>query len=241
MSFNMQDEQPDQFGYYNEGKLAQSLSAAMLQTYNWMGLGLLLTAAVAWFSQDLLLSVLQSFPQALFVAFLIELGIVWWLSARIMTLDPEVALAGFLGYAAINGFTMAFVFLAYDLGSVTLVFGITTAMFIAMSIIGYTTKMDLSGWGSYLMMGVIGVIIASVANFWLQSPILYWIVSYAGVAIFLALTIYDTQKIKNMTIWALNSGDEANLRRVGVRGALSLYLDFINLFIFLLRILGRRR
>ncbi|MEM9773665.1 MAG: Bax inhibitor-1/YccA family protein [Chloroflexota bacterium] len=238
MNFN---DQPDQFGYYNETELAQALPEAMLRVYNWMGLGLLLTAAVAWFSQDLLLSVLEAFPYALIVAFVIEIGIVWWLSARIMTLDPEVALAGFLAYAAINGFTMAFVFLAYELGSVGLVFGITTGMFFAMSVIGYTTKMDLSSWGSYLMMGVIGIIIASIANFWLQSPVLYWIVSYAGVAIFLGLTVYDTQKIKNMTIQALASGNEDDLKRVGVRGALSLYLDFINLFIFLLRIFGRRR
>ncbi|MEM8860061.1 MAG: Bax inhibitor-1/YccA family protein [Chloroflexota bacterium] len=238
MNFN---DQPDQFGYYNESQLAQALPEAMLRVYNWMGLGLLLTAAVAWFSQDLLLSVLEAFPYALIVAFVIEIGIVWWLSARIMTLDPEVALAGFLAYAAINGFTMAFVFLAYELGSVGLVFGITTGMFFAMSVIGYTTKMDLSSWDSYLMMGVIGIIIASIANFWLQSPVLYWIVSYAGVAIFLGLTVYDTQKIKNMTIHALASGNEDDLKRVGVRGALSLYLDFINLFIFLLRIFGRRR
>ena len=241
MNFNDLPDQPDQFGYYNESQLAQALPEAMLRVYNWMGLGLLLTAAVAWFSQDLLLTVLQAFPYALLVAFVIEIGIVWWLSARIMTLDPEVALAGFLAYAAINGFTMAFVFLAYELGSVAVVFGITTGMFFAMSVIGYTTKMDLSSWGSYLMMGVIGIIIASIANFWLQSPLLYWIVSYAGVALFLGLTVYDTQKIKNMTIHALASGNEDDLKRVGVRGALSLYLDFINLFIFLLRIFGRRR
>ena len=240
MSFNNFEEQ-NQSGFLDEHQLAQAVPQAMLQTYNWMGLGLLLTAAVAWFSQDLLLSVLQAVPYAFLIAFVIELGIVWWLSARIMTLDPEIALAGFLAYAAINGFTMAFVFLVYDLGSVTLVFSITTAMFLAMSVIGYTTKMDLSSWGSYLMMGVIGVIVASIANIWLQSPMLYWVVSYLGVAIFLGLTIYDTQKIKHMTAWALQTGDEQNLRRVGIRGALSLYLDFINLFIFLLRIFGRRR
>ena len=239
MSFNRKDQ--NQFGYIDEYTLAQAVPQAMQQTYNWMGLGLLLTAAVAWFSQDLLLSVLQAFPYAMLVAFAIELGIVWWLSARIMTLDPEIALAGFLAYAAINGFTMAFVFLAYELGSVALVFGITTAMFGAMSLIGYTTKTDLSSWGSYLMMGVIGIVVASLGNIWLQSPVLHWVVSYAGVAIFLGLTVYDTQKIKNMTAWAISTGDEKNLRRVGVRGALSLYLDFINLFIFLLRILGRRR
>ncbi|MFK7806010.1 MAG: Bax inhibitor-1/YccA family protein [Anaerolineae bacterium] len=241
MGFNLKNDSPDQFGYYDEGKLTQALPEAMLNVYTWMGFGLLLTAAVAWFSQDLLLSVLQAFPYAMLVAFAIELGIVWWLSRRIMTLDPEIALAGFLTYAAINGFTMAIVFLIYELGSVTMVFGVTTAMFLAMSVIGYTTKMDLSSWGSYLMMGVIGIIAASIGNIWLQSPVLHWVVSYAGVAIFLGLTIYDTQKIKNMTIHALASGDADNLKRIGVRGALSLYLDFINLFWFLLRILGRRK
>ena len=224
MGFNFKDDSPDQFGYYDEGKLTQALPEAMLNVYTWMGFGLLLTAAVAWFSQGILLTVLQAFPYAMLVAFAIELGIVWWLSRRIMTLDPEIALAGFLAYAAINGFTMAIVFLIYELGSVTMVFGITTAMFLAMSVIGYTTKMDLSSWGSYLMMGVIGIIVASIGNIWLQSPMLHWVVSYAGVAIFLGLTIYDTQKIKNMTIHALASGDADNLKRVGVRGALSLYL-----------------
>lgn len=241
MGFNLNDNSSDKFGYFDEGKLSQALSEAMLNVYTWMGFGLLMTAAVAWFSQDLLLTVLQAFPYAMLVAFAIELGIVWWLSSRIMTLDPEIALAGFLAYAAVNGFTMAIIFLVYELGSVATVFGITTAMFLTMSVIGYTTKMDLSSWGSYLMMGVVGIIVASLANFWFQSPILHWIVSYAGVAIFLALTVYDTQKIKNMTMHALASGDADNIKRVGVRGALSLYLDFINLFIFLLRILGRRK
>ncbi|MFT5196590.1 MAG: FtsH-binding integral membrane protein [Cellvibrionaceae bacterium] len=241
MGFNLKNDSQDQYGYYDEGKLSQALAEAMLNVYTWMGFGLLITAAVAWFSQDLLLSVLQAFPYAMLLAFAIEIGIVWWLSRRIMTLDPDIATAGFLAYAAVNGFTMAFVFIVYDLGSVALVFGITTSMFLAMSVIGYTTKMDLSKFGSYLMMGVIGLIVASIGNIWLQSSPLQWIISYAGVAIFLGLTVYDTQKIKNMTIQALASGDEATLKRVGIRGALSLYLDFINLFLFLLRILGRRK
>ena len=118
MSFNLGNNQPDQFEYYDEGKLAQVLPDAMVRVYTWMGMGLLLTAVVAWFSQDLLLQVLQAFPYAMLVAFAIEIGIVIWLGRRIMTMDPEIALAGFLAYAAINGFTMAFVFLAYELGSV---------------------------------------------------------------------------------------------------------------------------
>ena len=228
-------------GYFSESELSSATSDAMRRVYNWMGLGLLLTAVVAWFSQGLLIQI-YSVPYLILGIFAVELGIVWWLSRNIMRLDPTTALLGFLGYAAINGITMAFIFFAYELGSVAVVFGVTVGLFFAMSAIGYVTKMDLTHWGSFLMMGLIGFILASIANFFfIQSSLFYWIITYVGVALFIGLTVYDTQKIKQMTQAALMSGNEDDVRRIGVRGALSLYLDFINLFILLLRILGRRK
>lgn len=226
--------------YIDDIELSNATSDALRRVYNWMGIGLLLTAVVAWFSQSLMIQILNV-PYLILGIFAVELGLVWWLSRNIMRLDPTTALLGFFGYAALNGVTMAFVFLAYELGSVVLTFGVTTALFFVMSMIGYTTKVDLSGWGSYLMMGLIGFIIASVANFFFQNELFYWIITYAGIAIFIGLTVYNTQQIKRMTQAALITGDDDMVRRVGVRGALSLYLDFINLFLLLLRILGRRR
>lgn len=231
---------PSKETYFDDAYLASATSDALQRVYNWMGWGLLITAVVAWFSQSLLAQI-YSVPYLILAIFAVELGLVWWLSRNIMRLDPTTALLGFFGYAALNGVTMAFVFLAYELGSVVLVFGVTTGLFFVMSMIGYTTKMDLSGWGSYLLMGIVGFLIASVANFFFQNELFYWIITYVGVILFIGLTVYDTQKIKVMTQQALKSGDDDMVRRVGIRGALSLYLDFINLFILLLRILGRRK
>ena len=122
-----------------------------------------------------------------------------------------------------------------------LTFVATASLFGAMSLIGYTTKMDLSQYGSYLLMALLGLIIASVVNMFWANSVLDWIVTYVGILIFLGLTVYDTQRIKRMTITAVEQGDAAVISRVGILGALSLYLDFINLFLRLLRVTGRRR
>ena len=132
-------------------------------------------------------------------------------------------------------------FVVYTLGSVALTFVATAALFGAMSIIGYTTKMDLSKMGSFLFMGLIGLIIAMIVNMFWASTALSWIVTFAGIFLFLGLTFYDTQRIKRMTVVALQHDSEDVQARVGILGALALYLDFINLFLFLLRLGGRRR
>lgn len=147
--------------------------------------------------------------------------------------------AMFWGFSALMSVSLAPVFLIYTGASVTRVFLITAATFGALSLYGYTTKKDLSGWGSFLMIGLIGLIIATVVNFFMQSPGLYYALSYIGILIFAGLTAYDTQDLKNMYYHSGLGGDTAD--RIAISGALSLYLDFINMFIYLLRLMGDRK
>ena len=156
-----------------------------------------------------------------------------------MQMSAAQATGVFMLYSALTGVTLSFVFLAYTAASLTSTFLVTAGTFGAMSFYGYTTKRDLTAMGSFLFMGLIGIIIASLVNFFLQSPMVYWLVTYAGVLIFVGLTAYDTQKIKEMNILG-NEGTEEDTKEA-VRGALTLYLDFINLFLMLLRVMGNRR
>ena len=139
------------------------------------------------------------------------------------------------------GVTLSMIFLVYDLGTIALAFGVTTAVFGVLSVIGLTTKKDLTRWGPVLRASLFGLIIASVVNWFLQSSALDYLISYLGVLIFMGLTLYQTKNIKNMTFEALTNGDAQAVSRVGVIGALQLYLSFINLFLFILRIVGGRR
>ena len=156
-----------------------------------------------------------------------------------MQMSAAQATGVFMLYSALTGVTLSFVFLAYTAASLTSTFLVTAGTFGAMSFYGYMTKRDLTAMGSFLFMGLIGIIIASLVNFFLQSPMVYWLVTYAGVLIFVGLTAYDTQKIKEMNILG-NEGTEEDTKEA-VRGALTLYLDFINLFLMLLRVMGNRR
>jgi len=172
---------------------------------------------------------------------IVELGLVVGLSWGINRISPATATLLFFAYAVLNGLTFSVLFLVYTLGSVATTFLATGALFGAMSIIGYTTKMDLSKVGSFLFMGLIGLIIAMLVNMFWANTALSWIVTFAGILLFLGLTIYDTQRIKRMTAAALQQGDENIQARMGILGALALYLDFINLFLFILRLGGQRR
>jgi len=227
----------------DQGELQSTFAAAMARVYLWMFLGLLLTTATALFTVSFtpLLSLIISTPLILIGLIVVEIGLVIAISGLINRISPMVALALFFVYAAINGLTLSVIFLAYSLGSIFLTFGVCAALFGFMSVIGFTTKQDLTGWGKILLIGLVGIIIASIANFFFASTILEMVISYIGVAIFLGLTVYDTQRIKNMTAAGLARGDSLVVNRVGIMGALKLYLDFINLFLFMLRILGRRR
>lgn len=205
-----------------------------------MTAGLLVTGAIAMFvaaSPALVMAIVGN-TFIFFGLVIAQLALVWYLSARIMDLSPAAATGLFLGYAALNGLTFAVIFLVYTAASIAGTFFVTAGTFGAMSALGYFTKRDLSGMGGFLFMALIGIILASVVNLFWANSTLYWIITYAGVLLFVALTAYDTQQIKRMIA---EVRDDQGAHRVAIYGALKLYLDFINLFLFLLRILGNRR
>jgi len=227
---------------FSELGLDETFSAVLRRVYSWMALGLLVTAITAAFvSVSPLFQVLAGQPILFFVLLIAELGLVIGLSWGINRISPATAMLLFFAYAALNGLTLSVLFMVYTLGSVAYTFFATAALFGIMSVIGYTTKMDLSKLGSFLLMGLIGLIIAMLVNIFWANTALGWIVTFAGILLFLGLTVYDTQRIKRMTAAALQQGDEDVQARMGILGALALYLDFINLFLFILRLTGRRR
>jgi len=218
------------------------LGAVLRRVYTWMTLGLLITAGVAAFvSASPLFQVLTSQPLIFFGLLLVELALVMGLSWGIKRLSITAAISLFLIYAALNGLTLSTLFVVYTLGSVAFTFLASAVTFGVMSVIGYTTKIDLSKMGSFLLMGLIGLVIAMLVNIFWASSALGWIVTFAGILLFLGLTMFDTQRIKRMTATALQKNDEEIETHLGILGALSLYLDFINLFLFLLRLGGRKR
>lgn len=171
---------------------------------------------------------------------ILELVIVGFLSARIFDWSLGKVQAAFVGYAVLNGVTLSCVFLAYTSASIASTFFVTAGTFGVMSLFGYFTKADLSGWGKLLSMAVIGLVIAMVVNIFLNNSVLEIVTSFIGVLIFTALTAYDTQKLKQLALLGVTEGEETS-NKASILGALTLYLDFVNLFLFLLRIFGRRR
>jgi len=225
-----------------ETGLSETFAVVLRRVYVWMTLGLLATAGTAAFvSVSPLFQVLAGQPLIFLVLMIAELGLVIGLSWGINRLSPATAMLLFFLYAILNGLTFSVLFVVYTLGSVAFTFLATAALFGVMSILGYTTKMDLSRVGSFLFMGLIGLLIAMLVNLFWANTVMGWIVTFAGILIFLGLTFFDTQRIKRMTATALEQGDENVQARMGILGALSLYLDFINLFLFILRLGGRRR
>ena len=216
-----------------------NLQPIMRQVYIWMSLGMLLTAIVAYVTVNTSLINLAANPIVLLVAVVAEFGLVLGISFGFNKISSGTAGVLFFAYAALNGFTLSMVLLAFSTASVFAAFVATAALFGAMSIIGYTTKVDLSKMGTYLLMGVIGLIIAMVVNMFVNSGPLDMIISMAGVLIFTALTAYDTQRIGRMAAEMSIQGDA--IAKLGIFGALKLYLDFINMFLFMLRLMGRRR
>ena len=209
----------------------------MMRIYNYMAAGVGVTAVVAWLTYQFTGPALLQNP-LMWVFILAPLLLVFFISARINTLSVTTARWLFFAYAALVGISLSTLFHIYTESSITRVFFITAAMFGAISLFGYTTRRDLSGFGTFLFMGLIGIIIASLVNLFLRSTALDWLVSVVGVGVFAGLTAYDTQRIKAM----YNSrDDETSAGRKAVIGALSLYLNFINLFMMLLRLAGGRR
>ena len=213
----------------------------MVRVYNWMGAGLGITGVMAFYiaNTPTMLNILMGNPILPIVLIVAQIGLVFWLASRVMQMSVSQATGVFLLYAGLTGITFSTLFVVYTAASITSTFLVTAGTFSAMSFYGYTTKKDLTSWGSFLFMGLIGLIIASLVNMFMQSPMLHWIITYAGVLIFVGLTAYDTQKIKEMNILGNEGTDEDT--KEAIRGALTLYLDFINLFLMLLRIMGDRR
>jgi FtsH-binding integral membrane protein len=211
------------------------------QVYNWMFLGLAATAAISLIvSSSPSLAKAITGNTALFIGLVvIELAMVIGLSAGINRMSASTAVLMFFVYSALNGLTLSVVFLAFTSVSIASTFFVSAGTFAVVSIYGYTTKRDLTSMGHFLFMGLIGIILASVVNFFLHSRSLYWLVTYAGVIVFVGLTARDTQRLKLMAVSGAGDGEAGS--KNAVIGALALYLDFINLFLFLLRIFGRRR
>jgi uncharacterized protein len=224
------------------GVIDEGLRAYMLRVYNYMASGLAVTGVVAFTMAALAVSS-PGFAQAVYgsplmwVIILAPLGMVLYLSARIGTMSVPAAQTAFWIFAALMGASLSSIFLVYTGSSIARVFFITAASFGALSLYGYTTQKDLSGWGSFLFMGLIGIIIAIIVNLFLGSPALMFAISVIGVLVFAGLTAYDTQQIKQMYY----AGDDGTVAgRKAIMGALRLYLDFINMFIMLLHLFGGR-
>lgn len=210
------------------------------KVYGWMSFALVLTGIVAYLTatSPAILQFIFGIPYMFFGLLIGEILLVVALSAMINKMSAATATFVFLLYSAINGLTLSVIFLVYTQGSIASTFFVTAITFGAMSAYGYFTKKDLTSWGNLLMMALFGFVIASVVNLFMKSDILYWVTTYAGILIFVGLTAYDTQKIKNMNMIV---ADEESAKKGAIMGALTLYLDFINLFLLLLRLLGRRK
>jgi hypothetical protein len=239
----------------------QGLRSYMISIYNYMAIGVAITGLVAMVVYNLSVTepgaadavanlnrtmALTSLGYTLFatplkwVVALAPLAIVFLLGFKINSMQPSTAQAVFWVYAALVGASLATIFMVYTQASIARVFFITAASFAGLSLYGYTTKRSLSGMGSFLMMGLIGIIIAMLVNLFLQSSALQFAISVIGVLVFAGLTAYDTQKLKDEYIYGVSGADQATIGRAAIMGALTLYLDFLNLFTMLLSLFGQR-
>lgn len=234
------------------------LRAHMNKVYGTMSVGMLITALAAWAISGLAVSDVPTAAQIGTNTYLTDLGVtlytsplrwvimlaplafVFGLSAMINKMSAATAQLVFYAFAGVMGLSLSSIFLVYTTTSITQVFLITAIAFAGLSLYGYTTKKDLSGMGTFLMMGVIGLIVAMVVNMFLKSPAMTYAISAIGVLIFAGLTAYDTQSIKNTYLQMAHSGDKEWLGKAAIMGALRLYLDFINMFMFLLQLFGNR-
>jgi uncharacterized protein len=211
--------------------------------YNWMCIGLAVTGLMAWYvsGSETMLKIIFGNPAILLILLFAELGLVFSISAMVNRMSGFTATSLFLLYSALNGVTLSFIFIKYTHTSIVSTFFVCALTFLACSIYGWTTKKDLTSIGNFMMMGLIGIIIASIANYFMKSPAINFIISYVGVVVFVGLTAYDTQKIKVMAATQPAGLDGDVVRKGAILGALTLYLDFINLFLMLLRIFGGSR
>jgi len=213
----------------------------LAKVFNWMAIGLALTGGMAYLTAESGLARTLVASPLFLILVLAELGLVFFLSARIDKIQAGTATGLFLGYSILNGLTLSMIFLAYTRASIAGTFLVTAGMFAAMAVYGLVTKRDLSGMGSFMFMGLIGIILASIVNIFLKSSGLYWAISAIGVLVFVGLTAYDVQKIKTIGEEGIMQQGETAIHRGAIIGALALYLDFINLFLMLLRFFGGSR
>lgn len=224
------------------GNAMSAMNRVFNMVYGWMALGLLLTGAVAWYTVNTDLYKVIFNNQLLYLGLIFgELALVAFLSVRIRSMAPAVASALFFAYAALNGLTLSVVLLVYTEASVASTFFITAGMFGGLSLFGILTKRDLSGIGAFCGMALWGLILAMFVNFFLGSAKLLYGISAIGVIVFAGLAAYDAQKIRQIAEEAGRSGFDDSIRRAAVLGSLALYLDFINLFLMLLRLMGNRK
>ncbi len=213
----------------------------LMRVYAWMTFGLFVTAGAALATLTIpgILELLVSNSFVFIGLIVAELAVVIVLSAAIGKLSPAIAGLLFTGYAALTGITLSILMLVYTTSSIAVTFGVTAATFGIMTLFGYTTQRDLTKLGSLLIMGLVGLILASIVNMFLANSAIYWITTFIGILIFVGLVAYDTQKLKRMSLTLGEDGQVA--QKASIVGALALYLDFINLFLLLIRLLGRRR
>lgn len=224
----------------HQSATSSAVSTLLKSVYMQMAAALTVTGLVAYFLSESLTfwEMLYTNPSLIWITIIAQFGLVIWLSARLQKMTMTAATLLFILYSALMGVTMSSIFMVYTTESIAATFFVTAGTFLAMSVIGMVTRMDLSRLGSILLMALIGLIIATIVNIFVASDTLYWIISYAGVLIFVGLTAFDTQKIKSM-ITEYGAADEMGYK-LALFGALTLYLDFVNLFLYLLRLLGNR-
>jgi hypothetical protein len=224
-------------------KVEVLVNAYVRSVYNWMFIGLALTGLVAFYTSTntAMIKVIFGNPFMFWGIFIAELALVWVISSRIDRLSGATATLLYVMYSALNGLILSLIFLRYTSSSIASTFFICSVTFLACSIYGWITNKDLTSLGGFLTMGLIGIIIATIVNIFLKSSALHMAISYIGVFVFIGLTAYDTQKIKNMALSQPDGLEAGVIRKGAILGALALYLDFINLFLFLLRILGGKR
>ncbi|MEX0940172.1 MAG: Bax inhibitor-1/YccA family protein [Candidatus Babeliales bacterium] len=226
---------------YTGYTMTESVRSFMYKVYGWMAAGLALTAGTAYyvFTNKALFNYIFSSPWVIGLLVIAQFGAVIALSGFVLRMQLSTAIVTFVGYSILTGVTLSSIFFVYQISSIYLVFAVAAGMFATMAIYGYFTKSDLTGVGSLARMGLFGIIIAIIINIFARSAQMDYIISLIGVGVFTLLIAYDSQKIKQMGQMMLGQGQVAN--KVALLGALTLYLDFINLFIFLLNLLGKKR
>ena len=236
-----QDNSLENKNYNNPISANSVLSTYFSKVYGWMAFALLLSGLAAWLTghNSYFMQMFDAENKTIpFVLFGIEIALVFGISAGINKLSASMCTLLFVLYSVVNGLTMGVIFLVYTETSILSTFLVTAITFGVMSIYGYTTKSDLTSWGKILLFALIGLIVATLVNFFLKSPMMTYVISGIGVLVFVGLTAYDTQKLKDL---AYTATDEESMTKLAVFGALDLYLDFVNLFRYLLSFLGNRR